>query len=378
MILQILQRLFHVLLGLCRQAYHLAQNHIEARHGQPVIGGEEEGRLAQKSSWHRLAIVVLHPEQHSAPFIVNLLNGLAENNFFVLAVAAKKLPLEIKDSVLSHCHYLLERFSINRNYASVKAALEWAEKQTDLKDADTLTLLDDGFYYPRHISSTLGQMLGQDADWLNLFDNSQTSGPSQSFFHIFRAAVFKSDAFAEFWKNEALAPIQLHAAKGETGLGAALNKAGFIARAYYSSTRLRADILAALENENVPVRLQDTLNLTLGFERRKKGRVPPRAQDSLSLPTADVARRIGKLAEGDNPAHAIGLLCNYLYQAPLKRSIGHYANTASDLIALVQGFSTGEKTLMTEELGRKNKNRTTSLVGIRKIPQRLLQTARGS
>jgi len=377
MLLQALKQFLLILLKLSRHAYQFAHTRVlrlQKRH--QTRSHEQKGGLAVRFSARRVAIVVLSSDNHAAPFIVNLMNGLAENGFFILAVAARKLPPDLKNSVLSHCHHVIEKFSIRPDFGSIKTGWEWIKKNDALQGIDKLAIANDSLYYPKRISSTIGQMLALKGDWLSLFESSPLPAHPQSFFQILRAPVFKADAFEEFWHNDAITTARLHEiVTGETGLASALLKAGFASQAYYHVARVQADILAALENESIPAGLQDALSLTLGFERNSKnGRLPPRAQGALTLPVSEVARRIGKLAEGNNPAHALGLLCNYLYQAPVKRDICSYnALDAHDLLALVQGFSVTEKKAMTADLARLSI--AANIAGIRKLPQRFVRTA---
>lgn len=186
--------------------------------------------------------------------------------------------------------------------------------------------------------------------------------------------MFSSEAFQDFWKNYALTTAGLRVAGGEAGLAGALLKAGFTPHAYYNAERLCADLLPAIAIEDVPIGLRDALNLTLGFERAESDvRFQARRKDALSIAPTNIANQIEVMAKND-PAHTIGLLCNYLYQAPIKRDGGsRNAIGAKDLIDLAQGFSLDEKQEMAKSLRRKL---AANFAGMRTIPSRFSRIAR--
>lgn len=371
---QLLKQIFFSLLALCDRAFKLVRDYIFIW-WKPGLAKprEQQGKCAQKSSRQRAAIVAVQADPHTVLFLANLLNGLADNNFFIVVVAAGNIPPALKNTILSQCHYLLERFSFGQE-SSIKAAWDWIQQRDDLKDIDTLALVNDGFYYPRYITSTIGQMLGQTDDWLSLFEISRIARSKNSF-QIFRSPVFASDAFRNFWRDYSLSPVRLRAiASGEGDLAGVLRKAGFAPQAYYNLDRLYADVVAALGNENVPSGLQDVLNLTIGFERTKSSRGLPRRNDALSLPVDEVAHRISMMTEKSDPARTVGLLCNYLYQAPIKRDLcAHNGPDAKDLVELAQGFSAEEKEAMASDLRNKV---AANFADMRKIPQRFMRIAR--
>lgn len=265
---------------------------------------------------------------------------------------------------------------MGRDFGSYKAGWEWIQKRGDLKNIDTLALVNDSLFYAKEIGATIKDMLAQKGGWLCMFENFQTLYHAQSFFQIFRAPVFHSAAFADFWQNYVPSSARMHViTKGEVGFTRALMDAGFEPHAYYNAMRLRADILGKFGNGPLPAMLEDTLNITFDFRNKKKDDRPcARKEDFLTLLPTDVAHKIGTMAETHNPTHAVGLLCNYLYQAPIKRDICYREVLAmSDLLALAQGFSAEEKESMFFDLRRKGV--PANFAGIRKIPQRLLWKA---
>jgi len=340
-----------------------------------IIFGEQKGGLAAPSPCKRAAIVAAYPNRHSLPFLANLLDGLAANGFFVLVVAGEKLPPDFEDFICARCHHLIEKYTTGRDFGSYKTGWEWINKHINNNELGVVALVNDSLYWPRYIEAVIGEILEQKNDWLCLFENFQTLYHAQSFFQMFRAPVFKSNAFIRFWQNYKSPSARLRViTKGEAGLTRSLFAAGFEPQAYYNSVRLRADILRALTGKEIPSPLNDVLNITLGFESRKEtGRPPVRRDDFLAMLPADVAHKVSVLAEKYNPTHSTGLLCNYLYRAPVKRDICYRdVLSMSDLVALAQGFSPEEKEAMLLDLRRKGV--PADIAGIRKIPQRLLWT----
>jgi len=377
MIAQIVRRLILNLLVLPHDLYELVRDYVErARNPNPGTIREQDGALAKQQSWPRAAIVGIYPNPHSLPFLCNLLDGLAANGFFALAITEDELPPALREPILARCHHLIERHPCGRDFGSYKVGWEWVRQCADLKNIEALAFVNDSMYYPRTIGDTIRDLLAQKGDWLCLFENFQTLYHAQSFFQIFRGPVFRSGTFIKFWQNYIPTSVRLRViTKGEVGLTRALRDAGFEPNAYYNSTRLRADVLKALGNGALAASLQDALNLTFGFESRKfTGRPPVKKEDFLALLPADVAHKVSVLAEKYNPTHAVGLLCNYLYQAPVKRDICYRdVLTMSDLVALAQGFSEEERERMFLDLRRKGV--PADFAGLRKIPRLILWRA---
>jgi hypothetical protein len=357
-------------------AAYLADLTARLQKRDQIIFGEKEGALPQAPSSRRIAIVAAYPNQHSLPFLGNLLDGLAAHEFFILVVAGEKLAPAYHDFIRPRSHRIIEKDTVGRDFGSYKTGWQWVIKHRNLDTLDEVAFANDSLYWPRPIGSTIGEMLTRPGDWLCLFENFQTYYHAQSFFQIFRRPVFTSGVFRSFWQRYASPSARQRViTKGEVALTRCLTRAGFESHAYYNAAKLRADILAALDNKDVSEPFADVLNLTLGFEHRKlTGRPLPRREDFLALLPAAVAHKVGMLAEHYNPTHATGLLCNYLYQAPLKRDICYRnIHAMSDLVALAQGFSPEEKEAMFLDLRRKGA--PAKFDGIRKIPQRLLWKA---
>jgi len=372
---QLLKRLALNLLVLPWDMYQLARDMAaRARKQYRIILNEEDGGLKQLGCV-RAAIVAAHPSLYSTPFLANLLDGLAANGFFVLIVATGNMPPAIKDMLLPRCHHLIERFPAGRDFGSYKIGWQWIQKRLGLKDLDAVAFVNDSLYYPHNIVATIKQTLAQTGDWLCLFENFQTLYHTQSFFQIFRGAILRSPTFLNFWRNYAPTCVRMRIIKkGEVGLTRALYDAGFQPQATFNTLKLRTDIRSALDVGTISEPFQDVLNLTLGFEsRRLPGSPPVRKEDFLALLPADVAHKVSVLVEKYNPTHSVGLLCNYLYEAPLKRDICYRdIVTMSDLITLAAGFSAEEKEAMFADLHRKGV--PANFAGIRKIPQKLLWT----
>src|SRR5580698_1978220 len=92
-----------------------------------IIFGEREGALTPPSPRKRAAIVAVYPSRHSLPFLANLLDGLAENGFFVLVVAGEKLPRDFEEFIRDRCHHIIEKYTVGRDFGSYKTGWEWIE-----------------------------------------------------------------------------------------------------------------------------------------------------------------------------------------------------------------------------------------------------------
>jgi hypothetical protein len=188
-----------------------------------------------------------------------------------------------------------------------------------LANVDTLALVNDSVYYPATTGALLGDLLEQPGDWLCLFENTEALRHVQSFFIVFRGEVMRSDAFVNFWKHYRPYSSRKHAIRnGEVGLTTVLDKAGYIPTVLFNPARICRDTYERLRAEAPGEDFERVMWSTLNRSWIKVDE----AQTLMASPTAALGF-IAMLAERRGPTHVLGLLCNVLYGAPIKRDISY-------------------------------------------------------
>jgi hypothetical protein len=71
------------------------------------LKSEHPGQLRTNGAPKRAAIIAIHPSDESIPFTLNLLDALATNDFYILAVHNKPMSDEQRSAILSRCHHLI-------------------------------------------------------------------------------------------------------------------------------------------------------------------------------------------------------------------------------------------------------------------------------
>lgn len=341
-----------------------------------LVYAETSGRLLRPENPKRVAVVALYPNRYLVPFIVNLMKGLERNGFFVLAVASKRLSGDISSPLLDHCHVLIERFPIGKDFGSYKMGIEWIGRQPSLKNLETLALVNDSLYYPASIGDTIHDLLSLGKDWLALYENHEIEYHAQSFFQVFRKPILDLESFKSFWSTyKPLSSRMYFIEKGEKGITRVLLKSGFLPSVLYDSLAIRnssyRDLLQGGMHSDIYAVVERTLN------REGSEFEPSRvfsdfnagnpAGNNGSLDGAftiakqwdwyakNVALQVARLAENHNPTHATGLLCNMLFLAPIKRDIclKGCQHPISELLQFARGFSDSEKTAMMDDLRMK-------------------------
>jgi hypothetical protein len=373
MLLFILKKLFLRLIRYVCDIFTHANDLFNMALGRDkLIYSEGAGKFERQASYARAAIVALYPDENSLPFAANLMNGLNENGFFVLAIIAKKIPANLSQRLQENCHVLIERFPIGRDFGSYKMGLDWIEKQPEFKNVDTIALANDSMFYPQHITHTIRDLLALGSDWLGLFENFQTRRHVQSFFEVFRAPILKSASFKKYWKKYLPLSSRTHSiCKGETGLTSTLIRAGFNPLVLYNSTSIRESLIQKLDDNNAEqfsniahllvlacqnsrmrarnVLIDESFYLTLFNDLTGKF-----ANMSADIKKVEIAQRIAASAEVMNPTHAVGLACNLLFNAPVKRDLCYRKILyCCDLLPYVHGFSEQEKKCMLSDMTRR-------------------------
>lgn len=351
-----------------------------ARGRHKLVYAETFGRLPHMENAKHVAIIAVYPNKYLLPFITNLMNGFKQNGFFVLAVASKKLPSNLSSPLLDHCHVLIERFPIGRDFGSYKLGIDWIKRQSHLGKMETLALVNDSLYYPMTIADTIRELLLLDNDWMGLYENYESEYHVQSFFQVFRQRVLNSKEFKEFWKNYKPLSSRMHfIEKGEKDLSRALVKAGFLPSVLYDSPSIQKKMYVDLVHDSMRGELYKLTKRTLGqFGIDLQPNLTLTREALLAGPDAllpgngflsdifsidkqwefyasEAARYVGQLAERHNPTHATGLLCNMLFLAPIKRDIclKGIQHSISELLSFACGFTDSEKTAMQFDLRSK-------------------------
>jgi len=322
-----------------------------------IIYAEQAGHLPVPSH-KRIAVVAIRPSREILPFTLNLLRGLAENGFFILCVSTSRLQGETKEQILSHSHHLIERYPIGRDFGSYKIALEWLEKRSFYAQAELLALINDSVFYTKDTGASIAELLkkGEASDWLGLYENFECRYHVQSYFQILRAPAFRSRAFINFWKQYLPFSSRRHSVKnGEAGFTRILKNAGFKPYILYNTVRIHDDVLKRLREKPAAEDKQFRYIVFLTANRVLKtwrDSLPSnKFEDSLTMEPEDLLRRVSVIMEFKNPTHAVGLLCNFLYGAGLKRDICYSgAHPIADIVSLSSGYSPEEMENMAVDL----------------------------
>jgi rhamnan synthesis protein F len=298
----------------------------------------------------RVAVVAIHPTDDSILFAQNLLVALTANGFYVLVVYNKPLSAAQRAAIVPHCHHLIERFSLGRDFGAYKRGLIWLEENGKLSNADIVVLANDSMFYPSSFSETVSDMLPLSEDWVTLFENFQFHHHAQSFFLLFRRPVFESAGWRQFWRRYRPYSSRIYCIeKGEKGLTFALVKAGFFPHAVYNAVRVTAALRSLTDAENT--RSGGITELLLRLHGGSD--TPPQSHDRNRL-IEEAILNVGSLMHRRNPTHAAGIIINVSLMAPVKRDIcfrGVYDLT--EVVSYVRGFTEKELQAMTSDLRRK-------------------------
>jgi hypothetical protein len=370
----LIKLLLQTLIIIIYDLFTLVRDNIQLLRGQHrAVVSERSGGLPEQGAHARVAIMAMYAEDASAPFVKNLLRALNGQDFFILIISTKRLSTRMSAEVLPLCHHLIERLPVGRDFGSYQMGLRWIETRPSLKSRDTVALVNDSLFYPQCIAATLKEVLARDESWLALFENYQYHYHAQSFFQIFRPDVFKSRAFTKFWRSYRPHSSRRHSINhGEVGFSRTLRKAGFVTTANFSSTRIASCVKDKLNDErcfaelNALLRLSDSIDYFKALRRTVSSsaaagsisKTPPALAEVVSR---DMISNLATLVETRNPTHQVGLLCNYLFGAPIKRDICYREygdsnrgmHSIADVLLLARFFEPDEMAAMSEDLRRK-------------------------
>jgi hypothetical protein len=313
------------------------------------LRSERAGVLRGPSNIARVAVVAIHPTDDSIPFTQNLLAALTINNFYVLVVYNKPMSAAQQAAILPYCHYLIERFSVGRDFGAYKRGLIWLKENGKLSNANVLVLANDSMFYPSSLSETVAEMLSLSEDWVTLFENFQFHHHAQSFFLQFRRPVFESSCWWRFWDRYGPYSSRIHCIKkGEKGLSSALLKGGFFPHAIYNAVRVTTTLRSLIDAENT--RSGGITELLLRLHGNS-GTSPQRHNRNRLIEEAIL--NVGSLMHRLNPTHAAGIIINLSLIAPVKRDLcyrGTYDLT--QVVSCVRGFTEKELQAMICDLRR--------------------------
>jgi hypothetical protein len=322
---------------------------------------ERAGLLKDPSNIASVAVVAIDPTDDSIPFSQNLLAALTKNNFYVLVVYNKSMSAGQQAALLPYCHYLIERFSVGRDFGAYKRGLIWLKKNGKLSNANVVVLANDSMFYPASFSETVSEMLSLSEDWITLFENFQFHHHAQSFFLLFRRPVFESSYWRIFWDRYKPHSSRIHCIKkGEKGLSSALLKGGFFPYAIYNAARVTTTLRSLIDAENARSGGIAELLLRLhghdrtALQRYSRNRSIEDAINDRNRLIEDAIINVGLLMHRLNPTHAAGLIINVSLIAPLKRDLcyrGTYDLT--EVVSYVRGFTEKELQAMISDLRRK-------------------------
>ncbi|MGH7040544.1 MAG: hypothetical protein ACREFY_00240, partial [Acetobacteraceae bacterium] len=112
-----------------------------------VVLRERTGDLAPPADVSRAAIVAIYPSEASLPFTINLLRSLVTAGCYVLLISTRRLSDTASAQLLQHCHYLIERAAVGRDFGSYKLGLQWLEGAPErFRTVDTLVLANDSLF----------------------------------------------------------------------------------------------------------------------------------------------------------------------------------------------------------------------------------------
>jgi hypothetical protein len=334
---------------------HLMKNHCKSIN-------ELKGKLPQPGNPSKIAVIATYPSDESIVFTKNLLNAFIKNDFYILVLSTRVMTTSQRETILSHCHQLIERPNLGQDLGSYKQGLDWLEKQGNkLATADMVVLANDSMFYPASFDKVLESMVNCTETWQCLFENFHGHHHAQSFFLLFRKEMFKS--LQSFWKRYIPYRSRVYAIqKGEIGMSRVFKKAGFFPHTYYSSVAVTTALQEQIQLENI----NDMPLTSLLIE--SYGGLPTREPSSYSLRlhAKRAVTQVGVIMNHVNPTHTVGLVAAKAMEAPIKRDCcyrGFYDPVS--IIKHVKGFTKDELIVMEKDLRKKGTG--SSVTGWRRL-----------
>ena len=120
------------------------------------------------------------------------------------------------------------------DFGSYRIGLEWAEKNGILDDADELILCNDSCYGPAYpFEKVFAEMNKKECDFWGMVESHEMKTHLQSYFLVFKKAVFQSSSFKEYVHSfEKQEDFWGYVKKYETNFAGHLSEAGFTFASY--------------------------------------------------------------------------------------------------------------------------------------------------
>lgn len=295
----------------------------------------------------RFAVVVWYPDPQGLFSLKNLLTAFGLEGVSVLLVAtAPPKPEALQQIDGLYAHFILKD-NQGRDFGAYRYGIEWLQDAGIYDGLDALILANDSLFYSQTgILRDLRELLAGEEPWSCLYESFRPVLHAQSFFQIFRRPLIHAPAFLRYWENYTPRSARKHLiAKGEIGQSEALTRAGFVPFAVYSGSRVGRDIYETLCEASANADLLEVLSLSMPDQHRmtlKEGN------------PQQIASLISKQMETTNPTHGGGLLCNWLFEAPLKRDLNFRGTHAvSHIVRFAQGFDKNELKSIERDLKRR-------------------------
>jgi hypothetical protein len=296
----------------------------------------------------RFAIVLWFPDGEGLFSLTNLLNVLRLEQISVLLIANRAPSQQALNQISGLYDHFILRGGEGRDFGGFQCGIEWLHRSGVYAGLDALILANDSLFYSQTgLLRDLRELLAGEEPWSCLYESYRPVLHAQSFFLVFRRPLIHSTAFTQFWEEYSPRSARRHAVtKGEIGLSRALTKGGFLPFAVYSSSRVGLDVYETLSQQWANAELQEVLNLSIPDTLPK---MLPREETPQQIASL-VSRRM----EITNPTHGGGLLCNWLYEAPLKRDL-HFRGThaVSHIVRFARGFDKLELQSIERDLKRR-------------------------
>lgn len=325
------------------------------RHHKFAIAGQATGKLNTGSLGKKVAVVAIYPTSEILFSIRNICSALSNNGYAILLISSSAVAPRLKEELLDCCSLLFERFGFGRDFGSYAAAINWLDTNGELSSLESLVLANDSMFWPTDFTSEIKSLDSSSAEWKCLFEHLKFGNAkyhAQSFFLMFDANIINHVSFRKFWANYVPWSARGHAIhQGEMGLSRSLTKAGFYPHVAYGFPRIWNALLDRIKHDELNMPLKSVLIDMTGadfIEMRLK---------SISLSDSDGIGRLGirdqmflhaidavsfRIHE-TNPTHEVGLLCNVLLKAPIKRDIcSRFGKRIGLILATANGFDKGD------------------------------------
>jgi hypothetical protein len=344
------------------RAVRAADEALLARHDRHEITGQISGHLPDVSG-DRVALVASYPAAQGLFSLRNLCQGLARNGYQVVIVSTRPMDETLKAQVPGFCHSYLERPNFGRDFGSYAAGLNWLRGQRGFDGISRLVLANDSLFWSDRTGDEIARFEQLGSPWRCLFEKHEI-GPhpyhAQSYFLGFDRAVFGSEAFASFWETYVPRSERHHAiVKGEIGLTHALLGAGFQAQPLYDFSAVWARIEEESRLGFPDAALREVLAWCLERPLRKPRRIDTAYPLSFEPDhCAFLMTRLRQIVSDgfftQNPPHDLGVLCNALFGAPIKRDLcARYGEAIGAVVSLCSGFEGDDRRALEKALVQK-------------------------